>query len=274
MTGTIASMQIFGLSEPALRLSIFAAVFVAMALWEAVQPWREARQGRTVRWPANIGIFLVDIIVARLLFPASAVGIALWAQASGLGLLPWLGMPPVIAGLVGFIALDLMVYAQHAMFHRIPALWRVHRMHHADTELDVTSGFRFHPIEILLSLASKAALIMVLGVPPEGVLIFEIVLNGMALYNHSNVRLPERFERVLRWFLVTPEMHVIHHSAAQRETDSNFGFNLAIWDRLFGTYSHRPAAGYDGMTIGLAEFRNQGEQRVDRLVTQPFREPQ
>ena len=265
------SMMLAGFSEPAIRLSIFLAVFGAMALWEFLDPWREAKQGRAVRWPANLGIFALDIIVARLLFPASAVGMAIWAQHHGYGVLPLMGLPSLAAGVIGFIALDCMVYAQHVMFHKVPLLWRVHRMHHADTELDVTSGFRFHPIEIVLSLATKAALIVMLGVPPEAVLVFEIVLNGMALYNHSNVRLPARLERVLRWLIVTPEMHIIHHSAARRETDSNYGFNLAIWDRLFGTYAHRPAAGYEGMVVGLDEFRDRSEQRVDRLVTQPFR---
>jgi sterol desaturase/sphingolipid hydroxylase (fatty acid hydroxylase superfamily) len=260
-----------GLPEPTIRLAIFAAVFGAMALWEFIDPWRDARQGRAVRWPANLGIFALDIIVARIVFPASAVGVALWAESRGLGLLPLLGLWPVLAGVIGFVLLDLMVYAQHVMFHKVPLLWRVHRMHHADTELDVTSGFRFHPIEIVVSLATKAALIVVLGVPATAVLIFEIVLNSMALYNHSNVRLPAAAERVLRWFVVTPEMHIIHHSTARRETDSNYGFNLALWDRLFRTYSHRPAAGYDGMVVGLEEFRDRSEQRVDKLVTQPFR---
>ncbi len=188
-----------------------------------------------------------------------------------MGLFPLLGLPGLVAGVLGFVLLDLMVYAQHVLFHRHPLLWRVHRMHHADTELDATSGLRFHPIEILISLAAKAAAIVLLGVPPEAVLAFEVVLNGMAMYNHSNVRLPDGVERVLRLFVVTPEMHVIHHSTVRRETDSNFGFNLAIWDRLFGTYSHRPQAGYEGMVIGLEEFRDPKEQRLDRLITQPFR---
>jgi sterol desaturase/sphingolipid hydroxylase (fatty acid hydroxylase superfamily) len=263
-----------GFSEGAIRLAIFLAVFGGMALWEVLAPWREARQGRAVRWPGNLGIVVVDILVARLLFPASAVGVALWAEAGGHGLLRWLEIGGVWAGVIGFVALDFMVWAQHVMFHRWPLLWRVHRMHHADTELDMTSGLRFHPIEILVSLATKAALIIVLGVPATAVLVFEIVLNSMAIYNHSNVRLPERFERILRWFVVTPEMHVIHHSTEQRETDSNFGFNLTIWDRMFGTYTVKPAAGYDGMTIGLDEFRDRGEQRLDRLLTQPFRQPE
>ncbi len=264
-------ISFFGFSEAGIRLAIFFLVFGAMALWEFLDPWRDAKQGRLVRWPANLGIFAIDIIVARILFPASAVGVAIWAQSEGLGLFQVLGAPALAAGIIGFIALDLLVYGQHVMFHRLPLFWRVHRMHHADTELDVTSGFRFHPIEIVVSLATKAALIVILGVPPAAVIAFEIVLNGMALYNHSNVRLPAAAERVLRWFVVTPEMHIIHHSTRRSETDSNFGFNLAIWDRLFGTYAHRPAAGYDGMTVGLDEFRDASEQRVDKLVTQPFR---
>lgn len=264
---------LFGLTEPAIRLTVFIGVFGAMALWEFFAPWRETEQGRKLRWPGNLGILAVDIVVARLIFPASAVGIAMFAETRGWGLLPLAGLPGVVAGVIGFVLLDLMVYAQHVLFHKAPLLWRVHRMHHADTELDVSSGLRFHPIEIVISLASKALLIVILGVPATAVLIFEIVLNGMALYNHSNVRLPDPFERWLRLFVVTPEMHIIHHSTVRTETDSNYGFNLAIWDRLFGTYSHRPAKGYDGMTIGLDEFRDASEQRLDRLVTQPFRDP-
>lgn len=270
---TASSTWLLGLSEPAIRLGVFLCVFGGMALWEFLEPWRESRQGRQVRWPANLGILAVDIVVVRLLFPASAVGVAVWAQANGIGLLPWLGLHGLLSGVMGFVLLDLLVFGQHVLFHRVPLLWRVHRMHHADTELDVSSGLRFHPIEILISLVSKAAAIVLLGVPATAVLVFEIVLNSMALYNHSNVRLPDRFERVLRWFVVTPEMHVIHHSTRRAETDSNFGFNLAIWDRLFGTYNHRPMAGYDRMVIGLEEFRDVTEQRVDRLVTQPFRDP-
>lgn len=267
------TLSVAGFSEPTLRLAIFLAIFSGMALWEFLDPWRDSRLGRSVRWPANLGIFALDIIVARIVFPASAVGVAIWTQGQGLGLLPLVGLPWLMAGLLGFVLLDLLVYAQHRLFHTVPVLWRIHRMHHADTEIDVTSGIRFHPIEIVASLLLKAAAIVLLGIPPEAVLVFEIVLNGMALYNHSNVRLPERSERVLRWFVVTPEMHIIHHSTARRETDSNFGFNLALWDRMFGTYSHRPAAGYDGMVVGLDEFRDAAEHRLDRLVTQPFRTP-
>lgn len=266
-----ASLSIAGLSEPSIRLGIFAAVFGGLALWEFLDPWREAKQGRRVRWPANLGIFALDIVVARIVFPASAVGAAIWAQNAGFGLSHWLGLPTLAAGVAGFILLDLLIYAQHVAFHKAPLLWRIHRMHHADTELDVTSGFRFHPIEIVASLFIKAGAIVLLGVPPMAVLAFEIVLNGMALYNHSNVRVPARVERALRWVLVTPEMHVIHHSTARRETDSNFGFNLAWWDRLFGTYSHRPKDGYEAMTIGLDEFRDRSEQSLPRLLTQPFR---
>jgi sterol desaturase/sphingolipid hydroxylase (fatty acid hydroxylase superfamily) len=266
-------ITLFELSEPALRLGAFALIFGGMSLWEFCDPWRDARQGRVLRWPGNLGIFALDIVVARLLFPASAVGIAIWAQGQGFGLLPLLGLPALAAGIAGFTALDLVIYGQHIVFHKVPLLWRFHRMHHADTELDVTSGFRFHPVEILLSLAVKAIAIIVLGVPPLAVLIFEIVLNATSLYNHSNVRLAPRIERWLRFVIVTPEMHIIHHSAQRTETDSNFGFNLSLWDRLFGTFTAAPHAGYHGMVVGLETFRDVSEQRVDKLVTQPFREP-
>jgi sterol desaturase/sphingolipid hydroxylase (fatty acid hydroxylase superfamily) len=265
-------MTLFGsVSEPQLRLTAFLLIFGAMALWEFREPWRESAQGRTVRWPGNLGIFAIDIAVARLLFPASAIGFATYAQAQGFGLFNWLGMSAWLAGIVGFLLLDLAIYAQHVVFHHVPWLWRLHRMHHADTELDVTSGFRFHPVEIVLSILLKGLVIVLLGIPAGAVLAFEIVLNGSSLFNHANVRLPPGIERVLRWLIVTPGMHRVHHSIVVRETNSNYGFNLPWWDRLFGTYRPEAAVGEAAMTIGLEEFRDPAEQRLDRLLTQPVR---
>ncbi len=261
----------FTLSEPMIRLMLFVGIFGAMALWELRDSWRHLEQGRKGRWPGNLGIFALDIAVVRLVFPAAAVGFAVYAQTNNLGLLPQLGLPLWLAGILGFLLLDLAIYLQHRVFHHVPWLWRLHRMHHADTELDVTSGFRFHPLEIVLSMLIKAAAIIALGISPLTVLVFETVLNGSSLFNHANIRLNPRLERVLRWIIVTPDMHRVHHSVERAETDSNFGFNLPWWDRLFGTYVPKPAAGFDQMTIGLHAFRDPVEQRLDRLVTQPFR---
>ncbi len=262
---------LFGLSEPQIRLFGFLLIFGTMALWEFREPWRESVQGRSLRWPGNLGIFAIDILAVRLVFPAAALGFASYAQAEGFGLFALLGLGPVSAAIAGFLLLDLAIYAQHVVFHHVPWLWRLHRMHHADTELDVTSGFRFHPVEILLSLLIKGAVIVALGVPPVAVLVFEIVLNGSSLFNHANIRLPAPVERLLRWIVVTPGMHRVHHSVIMRETNSNYGFNLPWWDRLFRTYRPEAAAGEDAMTIGLEDFREPAEQRLDRLLTQPLR---
>jgi sterol desaturase/sphingolipid hydroxylase (fatty acid hydroxylase superfamily) len=258
-------------NESVVRLSIFASVFTIMALWEVLAPRRRQEVGRTTRWPSNLGVVMLDTAVVRILFPTSAVGLALLAEAKGFGLFnawPVTGWISIIASVV---VLDLAIYFQHVLFHAVPALWRLHRMHHADLEFDVTTGARFHPIEIVLSMLIKLAVIGALGVPAVAVLIFEVLLNGTAMFNHSNIRLPTHMDRVLRWFIVTPDMHRVHHSVVVRETNSNFGFNLPWWDRLFGTYRDQPAAGHEAMTIGIEQIRDPAEQRLDRMLTQPFR---
>lgn len=258
-------------NEPLVRLSIFAAVFTIMALWEVLAPRRHQEIGRTTRWPSNLGVVMLDTVVVRILFPTSAVGLALLAEAKGFGLFnawPVAGWISIIASVV---VLDLVIYLQHVLFHAVPALWRLHRMHHADLEFDVTTGARFHAIEIVLSMLIKLSVIGALGAPAVAVLIFEVLLNGTAMFNHSNIRLPTSMDRVLRWFIVTPDMHRVHHSVIVRETNSNFGFNLPWWDRLFGTYRDQPAAGHDAMTIGIEQIRDPAEQRLDRMLTQPFR---
>jgi sterol desaturase/sphingolipid hydroxylase (fatty acid hydroxylase superfamily) len=257
--------------EIAIRVSCYAVVFAAMALWEWWAPRRRLSAGRRSRWPGNLGILAVDIAAVRLLVPATAVGVALIAGAHGWGLFHLLALPAWAAIPLGVVALDLVIYTQHIVFHHVPVLWRVHRMHHADVDIDVTTGVRFHPIEILLSLAIKIAAVAALGVPAVAVLIFEVLLNATSMFNHSNVALPPRLDRLARWIMVTPQMHQVHHSIRREETDSNFGFNLSWWDRLFGTYRAQPAVGEAGMTIGLGEFRNPREVRLDRLLTQPFR---
>jgi sterol desaturase/sphingolipid hydroxylase (fatty acid hydroxylase superfamily) len=193
------------------------------------------------------------------------------AESKGWGLLNAWVVPAWAAVPIAVIALDFVIYLQHVLFHAVPALWRLHRMHHADLEFDVTTGARFHPIEIALSMVIKLTIVAALGAPALAVLIFEVLLNATAMFNHSNVRLPAWVDHVLRWMVVTPDMHRVHHSVVVRETNSNFGFNLPWWDRLFGTYRDQPAAGHERMTIGVEEFRDPAEQRLDRMLSQPFR---
>jgi sterol desaturase/sphingolipid hydroxylase (fatty acid hydroxylase superfamily) len=257
--------------EIGVRVGGSAAIFAGLALWEWLAPRRRLVAGRRPRWPGNLGILAIDIVAARLLVPTAAVGVALIAAERGWGLFALLGVPGWAATVAGVIALDLVIYAQHVVFHHVPVLWRLHRMHHADLDIDVTTGVRFHPLEILLSLAIKMAAVVALGVPALAVLIFEVLLNATSMFNHSNVALPPRLEPLARWLVVTPQMHQVHHSIERAETDSNFGFNLPWWDRLFGTYRARPAAGEQAMTIGLPIFREVAELRIVRLLTQPFR---
>jgi sterol desaturase/sphingolipid hydroxylase (fatty acid hydroxylase superfamily) len=257
--------------EIVVRVACYAAVFAAMALWEWRAPRRRLSVGRRPRWPHNLGILAVDIVAVRLLVPTAAVGFALIAAEHGWGLFRLLAVPEWAAIIVGVIALDLVIYTQHVVFHHVPMLWRVHRMHHADLDIDLTTGVRFHPIEILLSLAIKIAAVLALGVPAIAVLIFEVLLNATSMFNHSNVALPPQLDAVARWIVVTPQMHQVHHSIVRAETDSNFGFNLPWWDRLFGTYRAKPMAGEQGMTIGLPAFRDMAELNIMRLLTQPFR---
>jgi sterol desaturase/sphingolipid hydroxylase (fatty acid hydroxylase superfamily) len=258
-------------AEPAVRLGCFLGVLALVALWEALAPRRAQAIGRLTRWPNNLGVVVVDTLVLRLLFPTAAVGLALAGEARGWGLLNDVALPPALKVLAAVVALDLVIYLQHVLFHAVPALWRLHRMHHADLEFDVTTGVRFHPIEIVLSMLVKLGAVAALGTPALGVLLFEVLLNATSLFSHGNVRLPAWLDRALRWVVVTPEMHRVHHSVVPRETNSNFGFNLSVWDRLFGTYRPQPAAGHEAMTIGIGQFRDPAELRLDRLLLQPLR---
>jgi sterol desaturase/sphingolipid hydroxylase (fatty acid hydroxylase superfamily) len=257
--------------EPLIRLGAFLGVFALMALWEALAPRRGQAIGRWTRWPNNLGVVVVDTLVVRVLFPTAAVGMALVAEEHGWGLFNLLPVPSWAAVLISVVLLDLAIYAQHVAFHAVPVLWRLHRMHHADLEFDVTTGVRFHPVEIVLSMLIKFTVVVALGAPAVAVLIFEVLLNATSMFNHGNVRLPGWADRILRWAVVTPEMHRVHHSVLRRETDSNFGFNLPWWDRLFGTYRAQPEAGHGGMTIGIEQFRDLRELRLDRMLLQPLR---
>lgn len=245
--------------EPALRLCAFLSVLAAMAGWEILAPRRALKLRRRSRWPANLAVVVLNTIIVRLLFPAAAVGMALAAEARGWGLLHQPGLPAWAAMAAGIVLLDLAIYLQHVMFHAVPALWRLHRMHHADLDIDFTTGARFHPVEIVLSMLIKFAVISALGVPAAAVVLFEVLLNATSMFNHGNVRIPPAIEPALRWLLVTPDMHRVHHSIERDETNSNFGFNLPWWDRLFGTYRAQPRAGHEAMVIGIPDFREAGD---------------
>jgi sterol desaturase/sphingolipid hydroxylase (fatty acid hydroxylase superfamily) len=257
--------------EPLVRLAAFAGVFIVMAGWEMLRPRRKQSIRRRWRWPNNLGVVVVDSLLVRIVFPVGAVGLALLAQARGFGFFNVVSLPAWVGVVLSVVILDFAIYLQHVLFHAVPGLWRLHRMHHADLEIDVTTGLRFHPIEILLSILIKFSVVAVLGAPALSVLIFEVLLNATSMFNHSNVRIPFGIDRVLRWVVVTPDMHRVHHSILTRETNSNFGFNLPWWDRLLGTYRAQPEAGHEGMTIGIEQFRDPRELRLDKMLLQPFR---
>jgi sterol desaturase/sphingolipid hydroxylase (fatty acid hydroxylase superfamily) len=260
--------------EALLRLGCFAGVFAVMLLWENAAPRRSLTVPRLQRWTHNLGLLLLNSLVLRLLFPAAAVGIAYSAGSMGWGLFNHVALPYWLEVTLAVLLLDLAIYLQHRLMHLLPPLWKLHRVHHADLDIDMTTGSRFHTLEILLSMLIKWLVIFLLGPALLAVLIFEILLSGMAVFNHANLRLPARLDAILRRLVVTPDMHRVHHSILRHETDSNFGFNLSIWDRLFNTYIAQPEKGHAGMTIGIPEFRD--PQQVDRLpgmLALPFVKP-
>lgn len=256
--------------EPAIRLGVFLGVLLVLLALERLRPWRDARPLGMRRWPSNIGLGVLGALLVRAAVPAAAVGAAAWAQARGIGLLPALGAPGWVAVPLTILLFDLLVYGQHRLTHAVPLLWRLHRVHHADPELDATSALRFHPAEILLSMALKMAAAVALGAPPAAVLAFEVLLNATAMFNHAAIALPPRLERALRLVLVTPDMHRTHHSEVRAETDSCYGFCLPWWDRIFASYRAAPAAG-EAVVIGVRDWRAAPEQRLDRLLLQPLR---
>jgi sterol desaturase/sphingolipid hydroxylase (fatty acid hydroxylase superfamily) len=259
--------------EPWIRFGAFAAVLLLLGLSELLVPRRSQSVGRWQRWPGNLGLVALDTLLVRILFPVAAVGAALLAEQHGWGLFNLVGLPFWFEIALAVILLDLLIYGQHVLFHAVPWLWRVHRVHHADLEFDVTTGLRFHPVETLLSMAIKVGAVMLLGAAALAVLIFEVLLNATSMWSHSNIRLPAKADRLLRLVLVTPDMHRTHHSVIPRETHSNFGFNLACWDRIFGTYRERPEAGHESMTIGIPGFRSGKELRLTRMLMMPFQQP-
>jgi sterol desaturase/sphingolipid hydroxylase (fatty acid hydroxylase superfamily) len=257
-------------SEPFIRLGIFLGIFAAVALWEALAPRRPRQFPRRARWVPNLALLAIDVALVRVLAPGAAIAVALAGEAHGWGLLNAMGTPAWLAVPVAVALLDLAIYFQHVMFHAVPALWRLHRVHHTDLDFDVTTGTRFHPVEILISTGVKCAAVAAIGAPALAVLVFEVLLNATSMFNHANARIPTGIDRWLRWLVVTPDMHRVHHSVDYDESSSNFGFNAPWWDRLFGTYRAQPAAGHEAMTIGVDAFRSAEDLRLDRLLVQPF----
>lgn len=269
---TVDFEQFVRTHEPSIRLGFFLGIFILVALWETRAPQRALRLSRLYRWSSNLGLVVLNTVIVRLLFPTAAVGVAAFCAARGWGLLNHFQVPFGMALPLAVIAMDFVIWLQHVMVHAVPALWRLHRVHHADLDYDVTTGARFHPVEIVLSMLIKFATIVVLGAPVVAVVVFEVLLNATAMFNHGNIRLPAGVDRVLRWFVVTPDMHRVHHSVEDDECNSNFGFNLPWWDRLFGTFRAQPRAGQVGMTIGIRGHDDAREvDRLDGMLLLPFK---
>jgi len=258
------------MSEIQIRIICFVFVMFLIAVWEVLVPRRELTVSKTGRWFNNLSIIFLNSFLVKILFPVAAVGVAVAAQNHGWGLFNVLQLPGWLSVLIAILILDLIIYLQHVMVHAVPLLWRLHMVHHADLDCDVTTGLRFHPLEILLSMGIKMAVVAAFGIPIPAVLIFEITLNSTALFNHGNIYMPEKLDRYLRLLVVTPDMHRVHHSVIIRETNSNFGFNFPWWDRLFGTYRAQPVAGHEGMTIGITPFRKEEQVTLRRLLLLPF----
>lgn len=256
--------------EPLLRLAAFFVVFAAMALWEVLAPRRRPEFSRHKRWPHNIALLAIDIAVIRIVAPGVAIAVAIAGETNGWGLLNSIALPQWLAVAAAVAFLDLVIYFQHVTFHAVPALWRLHRVHHADLDFDITTGTRFHPIEILISTGIKCAAVAAIGAPALAVLLFEVLLNATAMFNHANARVPLGLDRFLRWIVVTPDMHRVHHSIVHNESSSNFGFNAPWWDRMFGTYRAQPVGGHEAMTVGVDAFRAPNDLRIDRLLIQPL----
>ena len=258
--------------EKSIRMFFFFGMLLLIGLWEILAPRRALTVSKLLRWSNNLGLVFFNSFVLRLLFPAAAVGVAAFAAEQGWGLLNYYHLPLWQALLISVVTMDLIIYLQHVMVHAVPLFWRLHRVHHADPDYDVTTGARFHPLEIILSMLIKFAVILVLGPPILAIVIFEILLNATAMFNHGNIRLPLALDRVLRWFLVTPDMHRVHHSTEDDEANSNFGFSLPWWDRLFGTYREQPREGHVGMQIGIRKYREpQAVSWFTGMLTLPFK---
>ena len=256
--------------EVTIRLAFFFGILVLIGLFEILAPRRPLTTSKGSRWFGNLGVVVISTVLLRIVFPVTAVQLAFWTGQKGWGIFNLLDLPYWTVVLLSIILLDFIIYLQHVMFHAVPTLWRLHMMHHADLDYDLTTGIRFHPIEILISMVIKFGAIVVLGAPALAVVLFEVILNGMAMFNHGNFYLPLGFDRALRGLVVTPDMHRVHHSVFPSETNSNYGFNLSWWDRLMGTYRAQPRLGHDGMTIGLNQFRDPSKLTLPWMLILPF----
>lgn len=256
--------------EQTIRLAFFFGVLAVVAAGEIIAPRRPLSDSKRRRWGTNLSLVVIDATIVRLLVPVLPVAMALMAQERGWGILNIITLPLWIKVALAIVILDFVIYLQHALFHFLPTLWRLHRMHHTDLDIDVTTGNRFHPVEILISVGIKLAAVAFIGAPATAVVAFEVVLNAMSQFNHGNIHIPPTVDRWLRLAVVTPDMHRVHHSVIVRETNSNFGFNLPWWDRLFGTYRAQPELGHTAMSIGLKEFRDPEQLTLARLLIQPF----
>lgn len=257
--------------ESALRMSVFVSILLVMMTAETLLPRKARVQARPKRWTANLLLVVIDSLVLRLVFPIVAVGVAAHAVTQGWGLLNLIALPQWLSIIAAIIILDMMIYWQHVISHRWAPLWALHKVHHSDRDIDVTTALRFHPVEIILSMAYKMALIMLLGAPVIAVIIFEIILNGCAMFNHANLRFPRSLDKALRLILVTPDMHRVHHSIIERETNSNYGFSTSLWDRLFNSYTDQPSKGHDDMVIGLQEHQGRGPDSLIWALLLPFK---
>lgn len=254
-----------------IRPAIFIGLLVGFAILESLLPRRPLKPIKARRWFTNLMIIIIDSVLVKLLFKSAAVGVALWAVTNGYGLFNWIETPYWVAFGISFLVLDFAIWFSHLASHKVPLFWRIHRMHHSDVDIDTSTAIRFHPIEIVLSMCWKFVIVLLLGAPALSVLVFEVVLNGGALFNHSNTKLPLWFDKVLRLLIVTPDMHRVHHSVIGREHNSNYGFNLSIWDRMFSTYVDQPEMGHEGMTIGLEPWQDEKPARLDWALLVPFR---
>ncbi len=270
-------MEFFGLSEGTFRFLLFVSIFLTMSIAEAMMPRRRRRFSRARRWTTNLGIMLSDyvlVVAVTFIVPVTALITALWAEANGWGLLNFLEMPVWLEWLIAILVLDLVIWAQHLVTHKVPLLWRFHRVHHSDLEMDASTAIRFHPVEIVFSIFVKSAAVLLLGPAAAAVVVFEALVNGSALFNHANFKLPKMLDAIVRKIFVTPDMHRVHHSVHPHETDSNYGFFLSIWDQLFGTYISQPRDGHEQMAVGLNKWRDESPTRWTWTILLPFHEPE
>ena len=258
--------------ETAVRMGSFFGVLILMAVWEVLAPRRASTVSKIVRWGNNLGLVVFNSVLLRLVFPTAAVGVTIFASEHSWGLPNYVQLPSFAAVAISIVVMDFVIYFQHILMHAIPALWRLHRVHHADLDYDFTTGVRFHPLEIIVSMLIKFSAILILGPPVIAVLMFEVILNAMSMFNHGNVKLPAFLDRNLRLLIVTPDMHRIHHSVEEDESNQNFGFNLSLWDRFFGTYRKQPRAGHEEMVVGIQNYRGLRDvTSIQGLLLLPFR---